>query len=117
MTGDIRKFIRARLNEDATEIEQAITDAEQAPPLLVHASDGTTALIPHTGRVVWWQRRARGVAAKRRILAWHTDDHNLIASSHPTIGCRCYGGWPCPTLRLMASEWSDHKDYQEGWKP
>ncbi len=26
-------------------------------------------------------------------------------------------GWPCPTLRVLALPYADHKDYREEWRP
>jgi len=31
-------------------------------------------------------------------------------SGHPTP-------WPCYTLRVLASEWADHPDYRNEWRP
>jgi len=28
----------------------------------------------------------------------------------------CDGGWPCETLRLLASVYADHPAYQEEWR-
>ena len=34
----------------------------------------------------------------------------------PTWGCVCYGGWPCRTIRALASIWGDHPAYEAGWR-
>ena len=33
----------------------------------------------------------------------------------PTWGCVCYGGWPCRTIRALASIWADHPAYEAEW--
>jgi hypothetical protein len=104
-------FIKARLDEDAEDFAVSI---EHCPPTEIYTSDGTVALVPRG--VEWYRRMLRGVDAKRRIVDWHTNELDLLNTLHPTLGCRCYGGWPCPTLRLLASEWPTHEAYQEGWR-
>jgi hypothetical protein len=56
--------------------------------------------------------------AKRRIVEEHPDYGGYGESC-----ARCaessidLAPWPCPTLRALASVWSDHPDYREEWRP
>lgn len=67
-----------------------------------------------------YPRIAAECAAKRRIIELHTDDPTL-----PCPTCADPAGvyehqpvWqPCPTLRLLALPYSDHRDYLEEWRP
>lgn len=128
---DLTTFLRARLDEDA----QVASTASPGPWKAngehdeVLAVDGETvadgfalsgrqlrATVDHIARHDP-PRVLREVEAKRRLVDWHTKDHDLLESSRPTIGCRCYDGWPCTTLRLLALPYADHPDYRGGWKP
>ena len=58
------------------------------------------------------------VAALRAVVALHDDGHECPAVPGGAIG------WydpedvgACLTLRHIAAIWSDHADYDEGWKP
>lgn len=75
-------------------------------------------------------RVLREIAAKRTILAEHTPTD--WPTRAPAI-CPVCGQWnwevamgddagtplhhPCPTLRLLASVYADHPDYQQEWAP
>lgn len=70
------------------------------------------------------ERWLREVAAKRAILAEHehrtatvTDGTGCVLErSSFCMACepRKWAG-PCPTLRALASAYSDHPDYQKAW--
>lgn len=108
MTDDIVAFIQTRLEEDEREKEHLV------PPAL-------------------WQRWLRGVEGKRRIVDMHekaTTDYDTHRSEAPDViihvhhefcgECQCDDGmiggeWPCDTLKLFASEWSPHPDYEPEW--
>jgi len=55
------------------------------------------------------------IAAKRAIVERHRKFPADEALRMQTMGCRCYGGWPCDTLRYLASVYSDHPDYNPEW--
>lgn len=65
-------------------------------------------------------------AAKRRIVELHSpvEDQGATVCSEcgPDEDVRfrveAYGrGWPCPTIRTLATVYVDHPDYREEWKP
>jgi hypothetical protein len=72
-------------------------------------------------------RVLRDVEAKRAILA----DHAPYNCGEPPVQrcTRCASNdaypsgvaimevFPCNTVRLLVATWSDHPEYQEGWKP
>jgi hypothetical protein len=83
-------------------------------------------------------RALRDVEAKRLILFEHLDNGNWARSDDGTLARISHGNqctvcvedstgvgsefaemerFPCPTLRLLASEWSSHADYRAEWKP
>lgn len=59
------------------------------------------------------------LAAKRAIIALHADDYTDTGDidTDAEICVRCQEAWPCETLRLFASVYSDHADYRQEWKP
>lgn len=64
----------------------------------------------------------RQVKAYRAILDMHADsDFPYDPEDGPgqyswTARCdRCYKTWPCPTLRALASIYSDREGYREEW--
>ena len=66
-------------------------------------------------------RILREVEAKRKIVAEHAMEPGFL----PPSCSRCYETdddweallWPCPTIRALASVYSDHPDYDETWRP
>ena len=52
--------------------------------------------------------------AKRRIVELHREVTFEEAVERAAGGCRCRGGWPCPTLRALAAVYADHR---EEWRP
>lgn len=62
-------------------------------------------------------RVLREVAAKRAILAEH---HRVSRWGSPVDVCDAHDGYTmetviCDTMLALASVWSDHPDYQQGW--
>jgi hypothetical protein len=69
-----------------------------------------------------------GPVCPERVLA-ECEAKRRIVEEHPDYGgygescARCaessidLAPWPCPTLRALASVWSDHPDYREEWRP
>jgi len=59
-------------------------------------------------------RVLREVAAKRAILAEHQES---ASGGYCELCYYGYGGgsWPCPTVRALASVYSDHPDYDPEW--
>lgn len=143
-TPAITAFIAARLGDDeadALSADLSPWEAWSAPGggLYVSGPDETFGIHPgHHGEDGWRQaernanhiarhdpvRVLADVAAHRAILAIH----ETISAAYPgcTIEsdpcCReCSvegeypGGYPCPTLRVLAAIWADHAGYSEGW--
>lgn len=58
-------------------------------------------------------------AAKRQIVELHHRVRDLIEMENlkrgPTWGCVCYGGWPCATIRALATVYADHPDFRAEW--
>ncbi|MFI7644087.1 DUF6221 family protein [Nonomuraea sp. NPDC049400] len=120
---DLVDFIRARLDEDERIARDAdgisrdtlldlYEDLIQSRPL-----DGQRRLFGiFIGRFTSGRMLA-DIQAKRRLVDWHTDQHDLLASARPTVGCRCYDGWPCTTLRLLALPYASHHEYRTEWRP
>jgi hypothetical protein len=79
-------------------------------------------------------RVLREVAAKRKIVAWHSSQHNVggtvwdpAAQFCSTCGDQCTHvgearceacGYDdgCPTVLLLASVYDDHPDYEQAWR-
>jgi hypothetical protein len=110
-------FAKARLDED-----EAVAKAAQ------HEFRGVMSLAPSQFNVAAQvavedhmrrhdpARVLREVEAKRAIL----DHHKPVRHGGRTMCYSCLSAlsyWPCPTVRHLIAVWSDHPDYQEGWKP
>lgn len=78
----------------------------------------------------WTQDRAlREIEAKRRIIAGHPvrpirngtcrtcSDQAGLSWASLEANDPDFVDWPCPTLRALASIWSDHPDYDPSWAP
>lgn len=79
-------------------------------------ADGRELPEPAEVRVVWDPARVlREVAAKRAISAVHAAVPLLRFDAASCRQCRL--PCPCPTLRNLASIWTDHPDCRDEWKP
>lgn len=131
---DLVQFLRDRLDEDET-LARAATPGPwkqsgigeygwgvsfNRPGSGVEAedtdqgrADADHIALHHPGRVL------AEVEAKRQILTWHRKptESEFNDGTYRTMGCRCYGGWPCPTLRALALSYADHPDYDQAWRP
>jgi Family of unknown function (DUF6221) len=137
---DLTAFLNARLDED-----EAIAAAAQAPSpwrAAVHESD-TWIVTDATGEPLIYDegtpsleeaahiarhaaaRVLRDVAAKRAILDRHAP-HETAFDGPACDGCSedvddrpqlAKERWPCPDVLSLADVWSDHPDYDPGWKP
>ena len=107
--GDLIAFLEARVSDKE----------ERARELRQQLDDGWFAdLEGLVRRVTDPARELREAEAMRSILARHGP------VTEPGRGTRCgwCGGefdvpWPCEDARSVAAIFSDHPDYQEGWKP
>jgi hypothetical protein len=119
---DLTVFIRARLGEDEAIAEAAgLTGcwiAEEpaigvvlvgGEPLIEGHIVGLTAHIARHDPA----RVMREVAAKRAILAEHrqVERDPQWGVVHECLSCHV--AFPCRTLLLLASAWSDHPDYRD----
>lgn len=71
------------------------------------------------------------IASKRAVLGVHERiDYGESYQGAPAVCSPCQevdgygtesigdrGTWPCPTLRILASVYADHADYQQEWAP
>ena len=67
-------------------------------------------------------RVLREVAAKRELLELHYDGNPGPGDIHYCGTCHDYykhdaEDWPCETVRVLASTFSDHPDFNEEWRP
>ena len=111
---DIAAFIGARLDEDEAAARAVPGRAWYEPDddRFSHYKDAAHIARHDPARVL------REVTAKRAILTRHSP------VTEPGRGTRCGWcsgefdvAWPCEDARSVAAIWSDHPDYQEGWKP
>jgi hypothetical protein len=144
MTG-ITEFLNARLDEDEAtarysgpaliawltfrdgdgQMLYTTPAASDAGDQGIWAADGRELPEPASARVVYDPARIlREVEAKRAILA----EHQPVVAGLQSVtgeGCRTCDetgvgvvspGWPCATVRALASVFSDHADYDPAWK-
>jgi hypothetical protein len=145
MSDDLVAFLKARLDEDeaaanalATGGNPAIGKAGQWNAYIEGGDDGwafeddaangvgaivgSHELAAHIARYDP-ARAVREVTAKRAIVARHKTDIDpadaLYGNSARCEECGTYVVLmgPCPTLRILAAVWSDHRDYHDEWKP
>lgn len=108
---NIIEFIEARLDED-----------EAMSPYFCEGVD------EYRGCALLSDRMLREVETKRAILAehateefpvaWHTSPEDVELRVYPV--CKTCNAWfgrfgACPTVRAVASVWSDHPDYDPAW--
>lgn len=119
---DLVEFLRARYAEQEAPLREVVRqlDAHAASDDDVKGIDGGWTLWGSFGRAVdaAFQPRQllQAVEAKRKLVDLHADGG----------GHDCPGTWvgyaddpsePCPTMRLLGSEWTGHDDYQQEWAP
>lgn len=143
---DIVDFLKARLDEDEAAAKACAgapwvecVSMVQVDPVAIrdahwqYGQMGYVGTIEHDYDRVHIARHdparvLRGVEAKRRIANLHHTETHLRFHGEPQYGylywcdiCHVPGDQPgrnwCETLRLLASEFSDHPDYDEGWAP
>lgn len=124
MTADLAAivaFIEARLAEDEAAAKEAPWELDRGEwPFWIEYIDSSDAESAGTYRDRFPPARMlRDVEAARRILErHHADEHGMCAGCPvDTAGDPDYPVGECPEIRDLASRWSDHPEYQEGWKP
>lgn len=126
MSADLVQFLRARLDEDEGVAQSAL---ELAPPGSSARTKWNT--MPHGRRTSEFGihpeamlhsamhgpvRVLAEVEAKRRIIAAH--ERRPMPKGEGADCAHCWGAvWPCPTLRLLALPYADHRDYRQEWRP
>jgi hypothetical protein len=104
MTDGMAAFIRARLDEQAEDLDQLIRYLDNQGD--VPGMDGGWKVWgdfgDRVGRVADFQRMRRAVEAQRDLLA------SIVSYATETNHGREYAD---ELLQIMASEWSDHQDY------
>lgn len=111
MTDAIAAFINDRLDEDGP-----------AASAVHHDLCATLDLFEKPCDCGWPRQLLRAVEAKRRLIAGHNPgDFVKFHEGGREPACRGHGRelvpYPCLTLRLLASEWSDHEEFREEWTP
>lgn len=113
MSDAIAAFIRARLDEDE-QVARGVSPGCSSTWELMELGDGYGVgyLSIDSARVL------AEVAAKRAILA----EHPKLWDDDPSVCRVCEdrtrhdaAEWLCWTVRLLASCWSDHPDYDPSW--
>ena len=135
----IEEFIRARLDEDERAVVAASVEYEGETWTAAGDSVNTITVsnIAATVEKTYSQGVAEHIARHdparvlrqagitRALVAGHTRDDwfefadettgSCKACSNYCPECRSLVRWPCGTLRLIASIWSDHPDYLPEW--
>jgi hypothetical protein len=107
MTDDLTAFVKARLDEDERELKKD-------PPVGLGYANLSA-------------RVRREIAAKRAILAEHTEIGRNSKDGPTCNACvnieadpmfdDIYVPYPCKTVRLLAAVYSDHPGYRPEWAP
>lgn len=124
----ITEFLTARLDEDET-AEWRRIDAEVANLRSDGLPDTTREDLLTMQDSDHWRRPIADIAAKRAILALHVPvDYTALGMDSPNACEICgadlrMGDWewvkdsyPCQTVRLLASLYETHKDYDPSWR-
>lgn len=132
-------FVTARLDEDVTSARAAAVyhGKRWHAGDTIDPSEGTVSIFDEDGANVlaMWvlpgdaahiarhdpARVLREIEAKRAVLAWYADAvdasevfrEKLGTGTHMAVAAESY----LNVIRGYAAAWSDHPDYQEGWKP
>ncbi|MBY8881171.1 DUF6221 family protein [Actinacidiphila acidipaludis] len=117
---DLIEFLRTRLEEDRAEAERGYARGAD-DPTNPGWNRATLAEVPPLVA----RRVLREAEGKQHLLAIHVPDS---LSLHGRVCAECRvpePGWehgvpapfPCRTLRVLATVYSDHPDYQPDWKP
>lgn len=115
---DLAEFLLARVAE-------TIADARYVQAQAV--TDGDDPGDPRRAELCLARYVLVECEAKRRIVAMHHDDREHACPNEDGATDH-YGhlhGWAeedqypqiCPTLRLLALPYADHRDYREEWRP
>lgn len=67
----------------------------------------------------WSEWHERTIAAQHAIIELHADDYTDTGDidTDTEICVRCQEVWPCEHLRILATAYADHPDYNPEWKP
>ena len=118
-------FILDRVQEDEVLANSAL-DGRAADDSWTSVSDAgrvDSRSVSDAGHFNQWSPwRVQSACITRRLLV--SAHRGMASPDHLTVVCRtCRDGddataaWPCYTLRVVASEWSQHPDYRDEWHP
>jgi hypothetical protein len=65
----------------------------------------------------WSEWHERTITAQRVVVSLHKDDYTDTGDidTDAEICTLCQEAWPCRTLELLASIYSDHPDFDQAW--
>jgi len=137
MTADLVAFMNARLDEEESHLD-IVVEAEVESVRHDGMPDTTVQEVKNywlsLGNESEWPRHLADIAAKRAILALHAhyveqkrESAKYSDTWQPDEGCQtCHwdndcncienSGYPCDTVKLLASVYADHEDYQPEWR-
>ena len=98
----LTEFLLARIAEDEGHARKLL-ETDRRPVLSLAST------VNHPARLL------AEVAAKRRIVALHEPSSHPMASWTNCRHCGAGRGY-CAHLRLLASVYADHADYDEAWQ-
>lgn len=117
---DVLAFLCARLNDADEDAQRTL-----AANALARRAGLSSTLWDEEDHWATWTRR--DVAAKRRLIELHELVQQDGRCAHCVQWCddcdnqtQCDHGtenrpWPCPTVRVVTSIYSDHVDYRQEW--
>jgi hypothetical protein len=117
---DIAGFLAARRGEDGARAAAASEDWD-AEHARYEFEDLPDAVFAHV-RSQDPARVLREVESDRKLLEWHHAEliDVINADGDERCGYWCaecdYEPFPCRTLRARVAIWSDHPDYDPGWR-
>lgn len=125
---DLVAFLRARLDDTEAAVIR-YRDGHEGPclnfkgqPPDAYSEYDSCALHLEAAEATPYRDATFGLAdieSKRQTVDWHRKPTQVEFSNgtYRTVGCRCYDGWPCSTLRLLALPFADHPGYKPKWRP
>lgn len=106
----ITEFLEARIAEDEDAAGEPIFRGEPADFSV------RDVLVGHSGGLEINASRLRAeCAAKRAILEVHPLRLYLAIEGWDMWECQTCEGYPCDTLKALASAYKDHPDYRQEW--
>ena len=131
---DLTEFLLARIAEDEARFDEPkFYEVESArgpgwgnrgdcPICGAYQFDGTEdateqAWYEHAENVHQRTRALAECKAKRAIIELHKPGLAPAYEGYEKVCSEDRDDWPCPTLRVLASVYSDHPGYRPEWRP